>query len=62
MNSALPRPHTARKPMMPPTVSDVPARPAPTMMMVRPISSVFLAPSRLETAPVTSIARPMTTM
>ena len=62
MNRALPSPQTARNPMMPPTVSEVPARPAPMMMMVRPMSSVRLAPRRLDTAPVTSIASPITTM
>ena len=32
------------------------------MMMARPSSRVRLAPSRLETPPVTSMARPITAM
>jgi hypothetical protein len=44
------------------TVSDEPARPAPTMMTTSPMSSVRLAPIRLATAPVTSMATPMTAM
>ena len=62
MNRALPRPHTARNATIPPTVSWAPARPAPTMMMSRPRSRVRLAPVRLETHPVMSIARPITAM
>lgn len=49
MNSALPRPHSARQPTMPITVSDIPASPAPAMMITRPISSVRLGPMRLDT-------------
>lgn len=62
MKSALPRPHTARNPTMPPTVSCVPASPAPTMMIASPMSRVRLAPMRLDTQPVMSIATPMTAM
>src|SRR5215475_11442737 len=32
MNNALPRPHSARQPTIPSTVSDRPARPAPAMV------------------------------
>ena len=62
MKSALPRPQPARKPMTAPTESDEPASAAKTMMSTRPTSSVRLAPIRLETTPVTSIATPMTAM
>ena len=44
------------------TELDDPARPAPTMMMTRPISRVRLAPIRLAIAPVMSMATPMTAM
>ena len=60
MKSALPRPHRARKATMPPTVSWLPARPAPTMMSASPSSRVRFAPTRLLTQPVPSIAMPMT--
>ena len=62
MNKALPRPHSARQPTMPITVSDMPARPAPAMMTTRPSSSVRFGPIRLATTPVISIATPMTAM
>ena len=62
MNKALPRPHSARQPTMPITVSDMPASPAPAMMTARPSSSVLLGPIRLATTPVTSIATPITAM
>ena len=60
MNNALPRPHRARQPTMPITVSDIPARPAPAMMITKPTSNVRFGPIRLETTPVISIATPMT--
>ena len=41
---------------------DDPASPAPMMMTTRPISRVRLAPIRLATAPVMSMATPMTAM
>jgi hypothetical protein len=62
MNRALPSPQSARQPTMPITESDMPARPAPAMMITRPISRVRLGPMRLDTTPVTSIATPMTAM
>jgi hypothetical protein len=62
MNSALPRPHSARQPTISSTVSDIPARPAAAMMITSPISSVFFGPIRLDTTPVTSIATPVTAM
>ena len=42
--------------------SEEPASAAKTMISTRPMSSVRLAPIRLETTPVTSIATPMTAM
>ena len=62
MNSALPRPHSARQPTMPITVSDIPASPAPAMMMRSPSSRVRLGPMRLDTTPVISMATPITAM
>ena len=62
MNSALPRPHSARQPTISATVSDMPARPAPAMMISRPSSSVRLGPIRLATTPVMSMATPITAM
>ena len=61
MNSALPRPQPARKPTMPPIVSDGPARPANTTIRTSPAIRVRLAPMRLDTQPVTSIATAVTT-
>jgi hypothetical protein len=40
----------------------MPARPAPAMMITRPNSSVRLAPIRLATTPVMSMATPITAM
>jgi hypothetical protein len=60
MNSALPRPQSARQPTISATVSDMPARPAPAMITSRPSSSVRLGPIRLATTPVMSIATPIT--
>jgi len=62
MNSALPSPHTARKPTTPAMVSCMPARPAPMMITARPSSRVRFGPIRLEIQPVPSIATPMTAM
>ena len=62
MNNALPRPQSARQPTISSTVSDMPARPAPAMMISRPSSSVRLGPIRLATTPVMSIATPITAM
>ncbi len=62
MNSALPRPQPARKPTMAPMLFDDPARAEKMMISTRPVSSVRLAPIRLETTPVISIAMPVTAM
>jgi hypothetical protein len=48
--------------MISPTVSEAPASALNTMISARPTSSVRLAPSRLDTAPVISIASPITAM
>ncbi len=61
MNSALPSPQPARKPTMPPMLSDEPASAANTTMRTRPVISVRLAPIRLDTQPVTSMATAVTT-
>ena len=62
MNSALPRPQPARKPTMPPIESEAARRGAEnTTMSARPAISVRLAPIRLDTQPVTSIATAVTT-
>jgi hypothetical protein len=61
MNSALPRPQPARNPtisLMPPLA---PAMPAKITMRMRPVTSVRLAPIRLDTQPVTSIITAVTT-
>ena len=60
MNNALPRPQSARQPTIPSTLSDMPARPAPAMMISRPSNSVRLGPIRLATTPVMSMATPIT--
>ena len=60
MKSALPRPHRARKATMPPMVSWLPANAAPMMMKARPTRRVRLAPMRLLTQPVPSMATPVT--
>ena len=62
MNSALPSPHTARKPTMPATLSCIPASADPITMITRPSSRVRLAPIRLDTQPVISMATPITAM
>ena len=61
MNSALPRPQPARKPTMPPMLPEAPASAANTTISTRPAISVRLAPIRLDTQPVTSIATAVTT-
>ena len=55
MKRALPRPQPARKPTISPMPPAAPARAAKTTMITRPVTSVALAPIRLETHPVTSI-------
>ena len=62
MKSALPRPQPARKATIMPIELDRPASALNTTMMARPMSRVRFAPIRLETAPVISIATPMTAM
>ena len=62
MNSALPRPQPARKPTMAPMVSEEPASAENTTIIARPTTSVRLAPMRLDTTPVMSIATPITAM
>lgn len=61
MKSALPRPQPARKATMPSMLPLDPARAANTTMMARPTTSVRLAPKRLDTAFVTSMATAVTT-
>jgi len=62
MNSALPRPQPARKPTIAPTECEAPARAAKTTMSASPAISVRLAPMRVDTTPVISMATPMTAM
>jgi hypothetical protein len=59
MNSALPRPHPARRPTIAPMLSEAPARALNAMISSRPPSSVRLVPIRLATALVTSIEMPV---
>lgn len=61
MNRALPRPQPARKPTMPPIEPEAPASAENTTISTRPMTSVRLAPIRLETHPTTSIATAVTT-
>src|SRR5580700_2581906 len=61
MNSALPTPQPARNPMMLPIEFDDPASAANATMRTRPAISVHLAPIRLETQLVMSIATAVTT-
>ncbi len=56
MKRALPSPHPARNPTIWPMVWLAPASPANTTMRVRPMRRVRLAPMRLDTHPVTSMA------
>ena len=61
MNSALPTPQPARKPMMAPMDGDAPAAALNTTIRARPAISVFLAPIRLDTQLVISMATAVTT-
>ncbi len=61
MNSALPRPQPARKPTIWPMLPLAPAMAENTTIRIRPAISVRLAPSRLDTQPVTSMATAVTT-
>ena len=61
MNRALPRPQPARKPTIPSIEFDVPASAAKITMIARPVMRVRLAPRRLDTQPVTSMATAVTT-
>ncbi len=61
MNRALPRPHPARKPTIPSMLPDAPAAALKSTMSTRPATRVRLAPMRLETNPVTSMATAVTT-
>ncbi len=61
MNRALPTPQPARKPMIVPIELDDPASPANTTISTRPAISVRLAPIRLDTQLVISMATAVTT-
>ncbi len=61
MNSALPNPQPARKPTISPMLPLVPAIAENTTISTRPLTRVRLAPMRLDTQPVTSIAIAVTT-
>jgi hypothetical protein len=61
MNSALPMPQPARKPMIPPIDGDAPAAALNATIRTRPAISVRLAPIRLDTKFVMSIATAVTT-
>ncbi len=61
MNSALPSPQPARKPTMPSMPPDEPASAAKITISASPTMSVRLAPRRLDTQPVTSMATAVTT-
>lgn len=56
-NRALPSPQPARKPTSSPTDPDMPESAAKTTTRARPASRVLRPPIRLETKPVTSIAK-----
>ena len=60
INSPCPRPHPARKPIMPSSPWEAPASPLNTAVRSNPTTSVLLAPMRDETQPVTSIATAVT--
>jgi hypothetical protein len=60
MISALPSPQPARNPTISPMLPLVPAMAENTTMSTRPATIVRLAPRRLETQPVTSIATAVT--
>jgi len=61
MNSALPTPQPALNPMMLLMLGEAPASALNATISSRPPISVFLAPSRLETQLVISIANAVTT-
>ena len=61
MNSALPTPQPARNPTIPLMLGEAPASALNATISSRPAISVFLAPSRLETQFVISIATAVTT-
>ena len=61
MNSALPTPQPARNPMMPLMLGEAPASALNTTIRIRPAISVVLAPSRLDTQFVISMATAVTT-
>jgi len=60
MKRALPSPQPARNPMISLMLPDDPAAALKSTIRARPQSSVHFEPSRLETAPVTSMAAPVT--
>ena len=61
MNRALPRPHPARNPTIPPIDPESPASAETVTMIASPVMRVGFAPIRLETQLVTSIATAVTT-
>ena len=61
MNSALPSPQPARKPTIWLIVSELAAASENATISASPTMSVRLAPIRLDTQPVTSIATAVTT-
>ena len=61
MNSALPTPQPARNPMMALIEGDAPATALNTTMRIRPAIRVRLAPMRLDTQLVMSMATAVTT-
>lgn len=61
MNSALPSPQPARNPTMPEIEPAEPASALNTTIRISPATRVRLAPMRLETKPVTSMATAVTT-
>jgi hypothetical protein len=62
MNKAFPTPHPARKPMMPLIDGDAPASALKMTIITRPAMRVRLAPMRLDTQLVMSMATAVTTM
>ncbi len=61
MNSALPRPQPARKPTISLMPLELPASALKITISTRPATSVRLAPIRVDTQPVTSMATAVTT-
>ena len=61
MNRALPSPQPARNPTISPMLPLVPAIAENTTISTRPVTRVRLAPMRLDTQPVISIATAVTT-